>query len=105
MTQNASTGPSLHPDAVICRKETRHLANPVGDELVLLNLDTGDYLGFNRVAAVIWTMLEHPVKIADLEKQLRSRYDIDSDTCRNETMDFLHRISRLGLLSIDLSNC
>jgi hypothetical protein len=99
--QTASSGTSLQPDAVICRRETRHLSNPVGDEIVLLNLDSGDYLGFNKMAAVIWQLLERPMRISDLEEALRSRFDVDSVTCHRETLDFLDRIDRLGLLAIE----
>lgn len=101
MSQTASIIPLLHPDAVIFRKDNRHLSNPVGDEIVLLNLDSGDYLGFNKVAAIIWRLLERPNRVSAIEDELCSMFDIDSDTCHRETLDFLDRINRLGLLEID----
>lgn len=89
---------TLAPDTRLQRKDDRYLANPVGEEIVLLNLDTGDYLGLNRVAASIWRLLEHPISMADLEHALMSEYDTDLRTCRDETLAFLHRIAWLGLL-------
>jgi hypothetical protein len=89
---------SLAPDTLIQRKDERHLTNPVGDESVLLNLETGDYLGLNRVAASIWRLLENPIRLSELEEALMSVYDTDINTCRVETLAFLNRISALGLL-------
>jgi hypothetical protein len=89
---------TLAPDTRLQRKDDRHLTNPVGDEIVLLNLDTGDYLGLNRVAAAIWRLLETPISLAELENTLMSDYETDIKTCQAETMAFLHRINELGLL-------
>jgi hypothetical protein len=101
VSQAASTVTSLRSDAVICRRDNRYLSNPVGDEVVLLNLDSGDYLGFNKVAAFIWSLLERPLRVSDLEKELCARFQVDSATCHRETLDFLDRINRLGLLGIE----
>lgn len=89
---------TMAPETRLQRKDDRYLANPVGDEIVLLNLDTGDYLGLNRVAASIWRLLERPICMADLEHALMSEYDTDPRTCREETLAFLQRIAGLGLL-------
>lgn len=85
-------------DALLQRRDDRHLTNPVGDESVLLNLDTGDYLGLNNVAAFIWRLLEHPIRLSELERELLTAYDIDINTCREETSAFLLRLESLGLL-------
>ena len=89
---------TMAPNTRLQRKDDRYLSNPVGEEIVLLNLDTGDYLGLNRVAASIWRLLERPIHLVDLEHALMSEYDTDLQTCRDETLAFLHRISGLGLL-------
>lgn len=89
-------------NALIQRKDERFMTNPVGDECVLLNLETGDYLGFNRVGTSIWQLLENPIRLSDLENQLMSVYDSDITTCREETRAFLSRIAALGLLAYPL---
>ena len=88
------------PDTLLHRRDDRHLTNPVGHETILLDLETGDYLGLNRVAATIWRLLETPIRLSALQNALMAAYEIDTDTCRTETLPFLNRIAGLGLLIV-----
>jgi hypothetical protein len=98
MSSQSHTNNFTESDTLLQRRDDRHLTNPVGDESVLLNLDTGDYLGLNNVAAFIWRLLEHPIRLSELERELLSAFDIDINTCREETRVFLQRLESLGLL-------
>ena len=98
MSSQSHTNNFTESDTLLQRRDDRHLTNPVGNESVLLNLDTGDYLGLNNVAAFIWRLLEHPIRLSELERELLSVFDIDINTCREETRAFLHRLESLGLL-------
>ncbi len=88
----------LTSDTLLQRKDARHLTNNVGEEIVLLDLETGDYLGLNRVAATIWRLLETPVTLKELESALMAEYETDLQTCQHETHTFLRRIAGLGML-------
>lgn len=90
----------FNADTLLHRRDDRHLTNPVGRETILLDLQTGDYLGFNRVAATIWRLLETPISLQALEIALLETYEIDAYTCRTETLAFLNRIAALGLLNV-----
>ena len=87
--------------SVISRNETQHLANKVGDELILLNMETGDYLGLNPVGASIWENLSVPIAVSELVDRLTESFEVDAGTCRTETMEYLEKIAALHLSRID----
>lgn len=98
MPTNISEDVRLTSDTLLQRKDARHLTNNVGEEIVLLDLETGDYLGLNRVAATIWRLLENPMSLRALETALMATYETDLKTCQEETYTFLKRLAGLGIL-------
>lgn len=88
----------LQPDAVIARRDEGHLTNPVGDETVLLDLQTGDYLGLDAVASSIWEHLRTPQTLDSIVGKLIEEYNVREEACRRDTLEFLERIDSLGLL-------
>lgn len=88
----------LTSDAVLVRKDDRHLTNPVGDETVLLDMQTGDYLGLDPVASTIWSLLRTPHTLNSLVKALMEEYEVGEEDCRRDTLEFLQRIDAMGLI-------
>lgn len=89
---------SIKLDTVISRNETQFLANPVGDEIIILNMETGDYLGLNSVGSVIWEQLKSPKTVSQIMEHLMSEFEVDRDTCMVQTVEYLEKIRLLGLL-------
>lgn len=75
-------------DALVSRKDAV-LFSEVGDNIVMMNADTGDYIDLEGVAADIWRLLETPMPIDALVERLVKLYDVDKDQCLAETTVFL----------------
>jgi hypothetical protein len=65
VSQTASSGISLQPDAVISRRETRHLSNPVGDEIVLGQIEDTNATWLSRELQRIGAMPGERRAVAD----------------------------------------
>ncbi len=85
-------------DSIISRNETNFLSNPVGDEIIILNMETGDYLGLNNVGAAIWEQLTKPQAVNQIIEKLMIDFDVERETCLAETLEYLEKINALGLL-------
>jgi hypothetical protein len=46
-----------------------------GEGAVLLHTETGAYHRLNPTGALIWGLLEEPLRFEELERRLRSRFD------------------------------
>lgn len=91
----------LNLKSKIKRKEENLLASPLADEIVMMNVKTGDYLSLNSVATSIWNLLEHPVSGEEICQKLILEYNIDEETCLTETTKFLTRLQEEDLIRID----
>lgn len=89
---------SVEPSSVIVRNEDQFISNPVGEETIILNLATGDYLGLNTVGAFIWETLKEPVSVSQLIARLMETYAVDEDTCTRQTLEYLGKMDGFGLL-------
>lgn len=72
-----------------------------GDELAVMNLQSGSYIAFNRTAAEIWGMLEEPRSLDSLVEELSERYAIAPDRMREELDPLLSELVELGVVRRD----
>ena len=80
---------SIDLNTVIQRNEVKFLANRLGEEMVMMNMETGDFVTLNNVGADIWTIADQPMPVKDLVKKLQEIYDISDEQCLAETREFL----------------
>jgi hypothetical protein len=89
---------SFDLNLLMVRNEERFLSNPVGDEVIILNMESGDYLGLNNVGAQIWELLKAPVNAHQIIDQLMQEFEVDAETCKVQTLEYLDRMKSFGLL-------
>jgi hypothetical protein len=74
---------------IIRRNDLKFLANSLGEEMVMMNMENGDFISLNSVGATIWLLTELPLSIGELVQKLLGDYDISADQCAAETLKFL----------------
>ena len=77
------------------------VAVEVDGELVMLDIESGNYMGLSPVGTRIWELLEEPRSLATLTEALGAEYDVPSDVCRRETVAFLQQLAENGLVRVD----
>ena len=77
---------SITPDTVVVRNDKKFITSPIGDEIVMMSMESGNYIGINEVGAVIWNKLEQPTAIKEVVNYLLSIYDITEEECSEKTM-------------------
>ncbi len=78
-------------NTVIQRNERKFLANKLGNEMVMMNLESGDFNSMNSVGADIWEMCAAPMTVNDIAAQLLMQYNISKEQCVQETILFLQQ--------------
>ncbi|WP_432557731.1 PqqD family peptide modification chaperone [Granulicoccus sp. GXG6511] len=77
------------------------LANDVSEsETVMLDISGGSYYGLRDVGKAIWDHLATPMTVDRLCERLRGEFDVDVDTCHQETIAFLEKLQDRGLLVV-----
>ena len=89
---------TIELSTVIQRNDTRFVATELGDELVMMDMEGGNYIRLNKTARVIWNYIREPVKVEAVVKLLIENYDVKVELCRTEVMDCLVGMEKQQLL-------
>jgi hypothetical protein len=85
------------------RRQSDWLTAKVGDELVMMSVDKGNYLGLTEVGARIWELIEVPQEVDELCSKLREEFDVSAETCRADVEAFLNELVKHDAVSLDPS--
>lgn len=90
----------FNADTIIQRNESRFLASQLGAETVMMDMDSGDYLGINSVASDMWALLQEPIKVETLIQTMVEMYDVSEEICKAEVDAFLPKMFAQNMLII-----
>ncbi|MCH9697117.1 MAG: PqqD family peptide modification chaperone [Gammaproteobacteria bacterium] len=87
---------------MICRNESI-LFSELEDKLLMMSIDNGEYYSLDSIAARIWELIETPKSVEQLCSILVKEYDVASDTCEEDVVDFIEKMQSLGIISTQTS--
>ena len=70
------------------------------DTIVMMDVDEGQYYELDTVGAKIWALIEDPRPVAEICDALAGEFDVDPDTCRDETLEFLQTASEHRIIEV-----
>ena len=70
------------------------------NEVVMMSLEQGAYFGLDAIGSRIWELLEHPMTVSELCRQLLASYAVDVETCHQDTLDFLQDLYAAEIITI-----
>ncbi len=88
-------------EKIYTRVTDRFLISHLAGETVLMDKQTGDYFGINKVGTAIWELLEAPSTGTTIVRQLLDRYEVEEDTCKAEVQQFLAMLEAKKMLLIE----
>jgi hypothetical protein len=74
------------------------VACSLGEEVAILNLETGAYFKLDEVGAAIWKLLAEPVTVAGIRDRLLDLYDVDAGQCERDLAALLEELHAEGLV-------
>lgn len=84
-------------------KQGDWLSARVGDELVMMSAEKGNYIGLSEVGARIWELIETPQEVDAVCAQLVDEFDVAPEVCRVEVETFLNDLVKHGAARLDPS--
>jgi hypothetical protein len=70
----------------------------MGEEVVMLDMDSGFYFGLNSVASVIWGMLANEIGFEALIDQLMTQFDVERFLCEADTKELLDQLLEKNII-------
>jgi hypothetical protein len=83
---------------MILAQQTGWLVSQVGDEVLMLNIDRGEYVGLNPSGAAIWELLETPKTVRALVDDLVTQFDVTRDQATADVDAFVETALQRGVL-------
>ena len=71
----------------------------VGDETVLLDLESGMYFGLEGVGQRIWESIGEGLTLAETAAVIVSEYDVEENQARSDVVEFVSDLVERGLLT------
>ncbi len=90
----------ITPQSLIIRNDQQFLTSELSDELLMMNLETGNYIVLNEVSADVWKLLEQPLPAESLVDKLVDIYTISKEDCLQKTFLFLKEMADNELVSV-----
>lgn len=71
----------------------------VGAEIVLMNVENGQYYELAATSRTIWERLKSPIRVRDLCAELASAYQTPLETVEADTLDFIRYLEAQKMAS------
>ncbi|MFH1115529.1 MAG: PqqD family peptide modification chaperone [Pseudomonadota bacterium] len=88
---------SLDTVVVVARNQ---VSTEVGEDVAILNIDSGVYYGLNQVGARIWNLIIEPKTIRQVQEDVCSEYDVQPDKCFEDLRGFFARLTDAELVEV-----
>lgn len=85
-------------NSIIQRNDSLVVSTRIGDEMIMMDIEKGNYINLNQTALVIWDQLSSPMPVSKLITYLVNRFHLEDSHCRNETLSCLDEMSIQGLI-------
>lgn len=92
------TVPDLNSAERLIRSDQTVTTQLAADRCVALDLRNGEYYTFNKVASVLWQLLETPQSLDSMVAALVERYAIPEPTAKQDATAFLAELRAAKLL-------
>lgn len=72
----------------------------LGDESVILDLNSGSYFGLNEVGARVFRMIKEPISVGSIVETLTGEYDVAPERLKADILDFLRMMREKELIKV-----
>ena len=87
-------------ESTVVRKDNNLMGGEMGKETVLMDMNSGDYLGLNEVGSSIWKIIVEPKSVSEICSTLMEQYDVDAATCEAETLKYLNQLVTENMITV-----
>src|SRR5579863_7906757 len=69
-------------------------------EAAILNIKSGVYYGLDPVGARIWSLMQEPRAVAQIQEAITGEYDVEPDRCARDLIALLEKLFEEGLIEV-----
>jgi len=85
---------------IVERNDAELISTRLGDDIVLMNTKSGDYVGMNTVGTDIWQLLTTPLPINEILNRIINMYEVDEQYGKEKLNAFIELMLERNVLII-----
>jgi len=89
----------INIDTKLNKTDKQIIITEINNEIMAMDLESGDYIHFNEIGKEIWNLLDDKHTISDICNSLLLKFEVDKDTCINQTTNFINELIKHQLIS------
>ena len=88
-------------DQVVYGRIEDLLVSDVNGETVMISIAQGKYFSIDRMGSYIWNLIQKPVKVSKVLKQLQEEFDGDLQTIEEDFFRYLDSLKQKKMICIE----
>lgn len=76
------------------------LSSSINNETVMMDIESGQYIGLDPIATRIWQLIEQPITFDTLCNTLIDEYEVSLEQCKIDVTTFLQKSQQANLVVI-----
>ena len=84
----------------ILKQSDNILMQTLDDDIIMADINTGNYFGLDLTGRRIWELIEQPAKLEDICARLAQEYEVDPASCEQEVVVFVNELVEKGLIQV-----
>jgi hypothetical protein len=76
------------------------IQSKIGEEVVMLDMESGFYFGLNSVASIIWGMMKDGITFEVLCNQLMEQFDVERSLCEADTQELIDQLLEKKIIRV-----
>lgn len=76
------------------------LSKTIGEEEVLVDLNTGTYFGLNEIGTIMWSYLKKKISFEQMHEEILNHYEVSAEKINLDFQDLLKKLSEKNLINI-----
>lgn len=84
--------------ATVVQAMPGNAAADMNGETIVLAAESGQYFGLEGIGADIWALIQQPIAMEAICKNILSEYDVAPDKCRADVDLFLRELLEIGIV-------
>ena len=73
-------------------------------EAAILNIKNGVYYGLDPVGARIWSLMQEPRAVAEIQNTITGEYDVEPERAGRDLVELLQKLLAEGLIEVKESS-
>ena len=87
-------------DGTVVLADKDVFACELGGGQALLDLRSSTYYSINSVGSHVWTLLQKPIALGEIQASVLETFEVDAARCRSDVMALIGQFADAGLVQV-----